>query len=527
MGVRVLLPTSGLGSRIGDLTEHTNKALVRVGTKPTLSYIIESYPADAEFIVMLGHKGKLVHEFLHLAYPDRKFTYMDVEIREGNKGLLPALKLEENKLIGPFIFHACDTITQPLPREFIESETNMALGYPISGDASQYRLIRHSNGEVERIMDKGEMHSPQDLIHIGVAKFVDMALFWECLYEIVAAEPDNKSNSDTHMINAMIAKGATFKTLPAATWYDTGNVTRLEEARAAFGTDGAKFLEKVDQAVYLFEDRVIKFFAADDEVYPRVQRAQMLGDAVPKILGSTQHFFVYEKAKGTIGTGMNTVQMLAFLDWCEDTLWHVAPSVNWLRFTANCHAFYHTKTLDRLTQFRQKTGIRDSYVVINGVEVKGVYDLLGMVDWCDLAKGIPTATFHGDLHPSNILIDGGSFKLLDWRNGFGAELEVGDVYYDLAKINHGLIVSHDLVDQNLFTVDVEGHVRIDLDILRKQKLIECQQAFFAWCVDHGYSTERIDILTALIFLNIAALHHRPYDKFLYYLGQKMLSEAVR
>ena len=38
---KVLLTTSGLGSRLGNLTKFTNKSLVRVGDKPAISYIIE------------------------------------------------------------------------------------------------------------------------------------------------------------------------------------------------------------------------------------------------------------------------------------------------------------------------------------------------------------------------------------------------------------------------------------------------------------------------------------------------------
>ena len=41
---KVLLTTSGLGSRLGNLTKFTNKSLVRVGDKPAISHIIESYP---------------------------------------------------------------------------------------------------------------------------------------------------------------------------------------------------------------------------------------------------------------------------------------------------------------------------------------------------------------------------------------------------------------------------------------------------------------------------------------------------
>lgn len=37
---------------------------------------------------------------------------------------------------------------------------------------------------------------------------------------------------------------------------------------------------------------------------------------------------------------------------------------------------------------------------------------------------------------------------------------------------------------------------------------------------------RVKILTALIYLNIAALHHHPYSLLLYYLGKSMLAASL-
>ena len=43
---KVLITTSGLGSRLGNLTDYTNKCLVRIADKPAISYIVESYPKN-------------------------------------------------------------------------------------------------------------------------------------------------------------------------------------------------------------------------------------------------------------------------------------------------------------------------------------------------------------------------------------------------------------------------------------------------------------------------------------------------
>ena len=75
---KVLITASGLGSRLGNLTKFTNKGLVRIGKKPALSYIIESYPDDVEFVVTLGHYGNQVEQFLSLAYPDKKLSLIHI-----------------------------------------------------------------------------------------------------------------------------------------------------------------------------------------------------------------------------------------------------------------------------------------------------------------------------------------------------------------------------------------------------------------------------------------------------------------
>ena len=50
MKYKVLITTSGIGSRLGDLTDFTNKSLVRIGDKPAISHIIDMYPVDTNFV---------------------------------------------------------------------------------------------------------------------------------------------------------------------------------------------------------------------------------------------------------------------------------------------------------------------------------------------------------------------------------------------------------------------------------------------------------------------------------------------
>jgi aminoglycoside phosphotransferase family enzyme len=100
------------------------------------------------------------------------------------------------------------------------------------------------------------------------------------------------------------------------------------------------------------------------------------------------------------------------------------------------------KTLERINLFYKKFNKKDGIESINGEAMPTLSNLLNSIDWKDLTNGLP-GRFHGDFHFENILYCSKkkTFKFLDWRQDFGGDLEVGDIYYDLAKLLHGLIVS--------------------------------------------------------------------------------------
>ena len=47
-----------------------------------------------------------------------------------------------------------------------------------------------------------------------------------------------------------------------------------------------------------------------------------------------------------------------------------------------------------------------------------------------------------------------------------------------------------------------------------------------WFKDNKYDILKINTLTALIFLNIAPLHHDPYSRFLYFYGILNLQNII-
>ena len=152
--------------------------------------------------------------------------------------------------------------------------------------------------------------------------------------------------------------------------------------------------------------------------------------------------------------------------------------------------------------------------------------MLKQVDWKDLQTGTP-CRFHGDFHFENILynLKKKKFIFLDWRQDFGGNLEFGDIYYDLAKLLHGIILSHKIVAGNLFSVKWKKN-EINYRFKREKLSSLIEISFEKWCIKNSYSFKKVKILTSLIYLNIAPLHHYPYSLFLYALGKSMLNKEL-
>jgi len=514
----VLITTSGIGSRLYSLTRFTNKALVRVGAKAAISTIIETYPKDTRFVVTLGYFGDLVQQYLKLAHPETTVDFVDVSPYTGpGSSLVYSMSCAAHLLQCPFIFHCCDSLVQ-LP-EIPDTNWvgfNTTYGKAHSGN---YRMVTVAGGDLTKVNEKGE---EGDGAYIGVTGIHDYQAFWATATEMLRSS--DQELSDANVVLQMIKRGARFVGVKVATWLDTGNLGSLEDARKNIWGEAPTLLEKEDQAVYLLNDRVVKFFSVPEMVTARVSRAKALSDVVPPLLGSTNNFFSYRRFDGdTLTHHVTPTTFRKLLSWCSERLWRDRlPVKNCVMF---CKDFYLTKTAKRLGLAYEKLGIQDTPLVINGESTRSDRELLTRLEEHPLLYcGVFSPHCHGDLHNANILYDGEEFKLIDWREGFGTSSDVGDVYYDLAKLNHGLIVSHDIVEAGEFTVmDVP---RIEVDIRRKHSLVECQEILRDFVVTHGYSWPRVQLITALIYLNISALHHSPYDKFLYYFGRVLLNREV-
>ena len=520
MSYRVCIPCAGTGSRLGGLTQFINKSLISIANRPTLSHLIEQFPSDAEFVLALGHKGHLIREFLELAYPDRKFFYAEVSLFEGpGSGLGLSLQACKQYLQQPFIFISCDTLVdEPIP-----APDKNWMGYAEANDIDAYRTLGISSGFVTCISEKGLGQHPEHKAYIGIAGILSYDEFW------IAMQQGGEAAIETGEAHGMRSLLTGNIQAHRFTWHDAGNPTALASTRNRYqNPDEPNILEKENEAIWFIGDTVIKFSDDEDFIANRVRRVAEMDGYIPEVTGSKAHMYRYTKAQGKVLSEVITIPLFdRLLDYCVG-FWQKKPLTpgETNRFRQTCLKFYREKTLTRVELFYKNFGHKDVRERINGKTMPKLEALLNALDWNWLANGSP-GRFHGDFHFENILWDGAEekFIFLDWRQDFGGNLNTGDIYYDLAKLLHGLLISHEIITRNLFSAK-EGSNSIEYDFHRKHILVECQLHFQKWLRKNNYDEKKVRTLTALIYLNIAALHHYPYSLLLYALGKDMLSNEA-
>lgn len=515
MNYKVLITTSGLGSRLGELTDYTNKSLVRIGNKPALSIILESYDANTEFVITLGHYGNHVKEFLQVTYPNYNFTFVEVDNYQGQGSSLgySILKAKDH-LQQPFIFNACDTILHDKTElnNCISSNYNFCVGGNRE-DVSQYATLLVNDDQLVKIKSKGELNF--DYAYIGVCGIQDYELFWSNLENLYNENPLNTSLNDTHVINKMIQK-TNFKVIEVNSWLDIGNVGELEKTRKFYDCF-AEVLEKREESIYFFQDFVVKFFHDSSICKNRILRSQQLNGLTPNIISSGQNFYKYKKVKGKLlADDVTDMSFFSLLEWAKKNLWIQNPIDN---FNQLCYAFYFEKTKNRVNKFLKNNN--DVYDSINSYNVPPIHVLLDSIDIDWLCDG-DAVNFHGDFILDNILQTKDGFCLLDWRQDFAGILGSGDIYYDLAKLNHNLTINHKIINKQLY-----NHSQNNCYVLCNSKMMSCKKILKNFVIDNGYDYKKVQVLTALIWINMAPLHEYPFNVFLFNFGKLNLFKELK
>jgi hypothetical protein len=241
-----------------------------------------------------------------------------------------------------------------------------------------------------------------------------------------------------------------------------------------------------------------------------------------------ENMYSYDYINGELFSNISDESlMVKLLQDCQKKLWKKSISTD--DFLQNCVQMYETKTMERIESL-SNTDL-DKIKFINGVEVEPIKKMLNKIDWDSFyTKSIPSQ-FHGDFQPENILYDDvkDEFVLIDWRQQFGTSLEVGDTYYDLAKLYHAILINGQSILSDMFNYKIDSD-KANLSFYAKSNLVSFMDIFKNFCDTHEYDWKNVELLGILQYLNICTLYENfkggRYGVFLFLYGKYLLSKHL-
>jgi choline kinase len=512
--LKVFIPCAGLGTRAKVSTETLPKPLISISGKPLIARVIEQYPSDTEFVIALGYQKEIIKQFLDVYSKiyNKKIIYTYTNSwQETNMGLTNTLLDSKSELNCNFIFNACDTlILDQETNNLIRSKSNLVMQAQVTSSGI-YRSILEGSWKISNFTQ----HSVNPA-YIGASTIVEFSKFWTLLSEKSGRDPEGGE------VLGLEPKSLDIVEINKNNWLDCGSLLGIERARKHFKSNDV-VLPKDNEATWNFEDTMLKIHTDAKFISNRIIRSTALQPFVPKITYSAENIYTYNRFDGQTLSKCDPPIFSEFLKHMEK-FWFDFNEESPRSNSKEYRSFYHLKTFARIEEFSQKYG-ELHLNFINGRKVKPLEDLLKELKWDELYKPRITRA-HGDLHPDNVVYSPKekSFMLLDWRQDIANSVtKFGDLYYDLAKINHGLIVDHEIVLENKYKVSIKNnHAEYYIDYSSKK--VEWQKQFYKYIELNKYSLNKITTLTGIIFLNIASLHHDPYCKLLFILGHEILSD---
>ena len=531
MRYKVCIQAAGVGSRL-TIGKGLHKALIPINKKSVISRIIDLFPKNTSFIIIVGYQKEQIISFINARYPNLDIKFVEVKKFSG-KGSGPGYSLLKAKdhLQEPFIFIACDTIVfrkPPLPTKnwIAVSPTSRTKDYLII--ESKSNLITHFYEKKSQSFINSQSKTTKNNstntydAFIGLAGVSDYKLFWQGLYENKTLHKNERqvsSGFNKILENSKKIKVINFK------WIDTGSDENYSLAKKYFKDD---FLMKTDEFLYNEGDKVIKFFLDESKTNKRYKRKKFLEGVIPNVYKSGKNFMWYEYVKGELLSDTDDKNIFNnFINFLNKNIWSKRINGHAKRkaLTKNAMKFYRDKTYNRVKKYIHNNNDADKVTWINGTKITSIYSLLDKIDWHELSQG-DFANFHGDPQPENVIVKGkDDFVMIDWREDFGGNLQYGDIYYDLGKIYHSLIVTQKKIREEKYFVSYENDIA-QYRFSKRNNLLKYLKYFESFINNNNYDLCRVRLISALIYINIAPLHHHPYSDLLFFHGKLSLHNLL-
>ena len=506
---------AGRSTRNNDV-DGLHKALLPLENKPIISHIIDKLDQKIEIVIAVGYKSEQIKSYMDEVHSNRKITYITIDnYNEPGSGPGYSLLSCKDELQCPFIFTSVDTIVKEDTQFNFLGENWLGVSNIDIDDSLNYCLVRGS-----KYLDT-LYYGTGNRAYIGMAGICDYKEFWNSL------ENRQIVKDEYQVIHGF--DGLEHIKLIDFTWYDTGNNKSYAETKKYFPNEIVA--NKSDEALFIDNNKVIKYFNDSNRAKIRVERVKYLNNTCPKVTKLNDNMYSYDYIQGQLLSDVYDEEILSkFFNYFSENLFNPNILYDPIEFEKNCKFMYEDKTRHRLVELEGSK--LDLIKKINGVEVEPIYTLLDKIDWQSFYDNAIPTLFHGDLQPENIIYTWekeDKFILIDWRDTFGKSKKVGDANYDLAKLYHALMINgknilNEYYDCKYTTIEATIHFNV------KSNLLYFKDIFKQFCISNGFNWKIIELLGVLQYLNICTLykhfHKGRYGEFLFLYGKLMLTKKL-
>jgi glucose-1-phosphate thymidylyltransferase len=231
--MKAIIPVAGVGTRLRPHTYTQPKALIPVGGKTILAFIIDELleAGVTEFIFVIGYLGEKIEEFVNKQYPTLQASFVEQKNREG---LGHAIFMTKH-LVQPndeIIIVLGDTILDIDMKDYLKSGLN-SLGIKKVDDPRRFGLAEmDDDGIITKVVEKPSIPK-SNMALVGLYKFHQSTELFDALqYNI---ENNIRTKDEFHLTDAierMISLGTKFTGYKINNWFDCGKKDVLLETNA-------------------------------------------------------------------------------------------------------------------------------------------------------------------------------------------------------------------------------------------------------------------------------------------------------
>lgn len=504
---------------MGELGQMTQKALLPVRSQAILSHVLEHFGPSHRFVIAISLFGQDMRDYCQIMHPEYEIAWVEVNPSSGyGSGPGRSVLCCRQELSSAFYLVCSDTLWS---ENILGNEQGDWIGVaPIDPKTSeQYCNVQAEGTLAQGLIDKKRVTTESCLAFIGLAHIKNYDAFFNALQTTKASEL-----SLAFGFNELIQRKVLhIRTID--TWKDTGTLEKYEQVAQ---TEGHSF-SKTGEHFYHVKDRVAKFSIDLKSLQARFERGKKFEGLVPQQLKLTGRFMSYQFEPGkTLYEELTPVLFQELLQWLDHHLWSREIARGSKNFSEACHSFYFDKTQQRISNFCERyPGALEWNQRVCNEEVPSLSQLLKRVPGSELRQGLPVS-FHGDLHPDNIIYHKPShkFSLIDWRADFAGDANCGDLYYEFTKLRLGLELHLGEIRAGNFSLNEADPTNFIFklpQVANSDAYIELLNHFMK---KKGLDPDRIPILVALACINMAALHKAPYDRIIFQEGRRRLNLAL-